>query len=234
MQDFQLKPIHINEPDLAGIFELIIETGSDGMNIIIVGCGKVGATLAHVLASEGHDIVIIDSDSEAFQTLKPGFNGITVTGVPIDQDVLKQAGIETADALTAVTPDDNINIMACQVAREVFKVPRVIARIYNPQREHVFHEFGLDTICPTNLTVDVIRSKVLGEEDVSHHTIGGDSFTFMREPVHKDMVGKKMVSLKIKEDSTIFGVLHNNRFIFANPGYRLCKGDILIVANRTH
>ncbi|NJD02383.1 MAG: TrkA family potassium uptake protein [Ruminiclostridium sp.] len=204
------------------------------MNIIIIGCGKVGASLAHVLAGDGHDVVIIDNDRDAFKALKPGFNGITVAGVPIDQDVLKQAGIETADALTAVTPDDNINIMACQVAKEIFKVPRVIARIYNPEREHVFHEFGLDTICPTNLTVDVIRSKVLGEADVYHHTIGGDSFTFKREIIRKIDEGKKLGSLKIREDSMIFGVFHNNRFVFANPGYRLSAGDMLVLANRTH
>lgn len=204
------------------------------MNIIIIGCGKVGASLAYVLAGDGHDIVIVDSDREAFKTLKPGFNGITVTGVPIDQDILKQAGIETADALAAVTPDDNINIMACQVAKEIFKVPRVIARIFNPEREHVFHEFGLDTICPTNLTVDVIRSKIVGEEDVSHHTIGGDSFTFIRENISRDNEGKKLGSLKIREGSMIFGVLHNNKFVFANPGYKLSNGDVLILVYRAH
>lgn len=204
------------------------------MNIIVIGCGKVGATLAQVLASEGHDIVIVDNDRKAFRALRPGFNGITVTGVPIDQDVLKQAGIETADALAAVTPDDNINIMSCQVAKEIFKVPRVIARIYNPEREHVFHEFGLDTICPTNLTVDVIRSKLLGEEGASHHAIGGDSFTFRRESIRRDDEGKKLSSLKIKEDSMIFGVVHNNKFVFANPGYKLIKGDVLVVVYRTH
>ncbi len=204
------------------------------MNIIIIGCGKVGASLAHVLAADGHDVVIVDSDREAFKMLKPGFNGITVTGVPIDQDILKQAGIETADALAAVTPDDNINIMACQVAKEIFKVPRVIARIYNPEREHVFHEFGLDTICPTNLTVDVIRSKVLGEEGVSHHTVGGDSFTFIREDIEKDHEGKKLGSLRIKEGSMIFGILHNNKFVFANPGYKLSKGDVLILVYKAH
>ena len=204
------------------------------MNIIIIGCGKVGATLAHVLALEGHDIVIVDNDRTAFKALKPGFNGITVTGVPIDQDVLKQAGIESADVLAAVTPDDNINIMSCQVAKEIFKVPRVIARIYNPEREHVFHEFGLDTICPTNLTVDVIRSKVLGELGESHHAICGDSFTFRRESIRKDDEGKKVGSLKIKEDSMIFGVLHNNRFVFSNPGLKLSKGDVLVIVDRTH
>ena len=204
------------------------------MNIIIIGCGKVGAKLAQVLSEEGHDIVIIDSDRSSFKSLKPNFNGITVTGVPIDQDVLKQAGIETADALAAVTPDDNVNIMACQVAKEIFKVPRVIARIYNPEREHVFHEFGLETICPTNLTVDVIRSKILGDVGSSHHTICGDSFTFRRQIVHKEEEGKKAGSIKLKDDSMLFGVLQKGIFIFATPGMKLNKGDILIVVDRTH
>jgi len=133
------------------------------MNIIIVGCGKVGSRFAQLLSNDGHDVVIVDNDKDAFKALSPDFNGITITGVPIDQDVLKQAGIENADAFAAVSPDDNINIMACQVAKEIFKVPRVIARIYNPEREYVFHQFGLDTICPTNLTVDVLRLKILGE-----------------------------------------------------------------------
>jgi K+ transport systems, NAD-binding component len=204
------------------------------MNIIIIGCGKVGAKFAHVLSEEGHDVVIVDSDRNSFKALKPGFNGITVTGVPIDQDVLKQAGIETADALAAVTPDDNINIMACQVAKEIFKVPRVVARIFNPEREHVFHEFGLDTICPTNLTVDVIRSRILGEVGSSHHAICGDSFTFRRENVSKDDDGKKLGSLKVKENSMIFGVLHDNKFVFADPGLKLSTGDVLILASITH
>lgn len=144
------------------------------MNIIVIGCGKVGSRLAQILADDGHDIVIVDSDRSSFKMLTPDFNGVTIVGVPIDQDVLKQAGIETADAFAAVTPDDNINIMACQVAKEIFKVPKVMARIYNPEREHVFHQFGLETICPTNMSVDVIRSKILGEIGSSHHTIGGE------------------------------------------------------------
>jgi trk system potassium uptake protein len=204
------------------------------MNIIIIGCGKVGAKFAQVLAEEGHDIVIIDSDRSSFKSLKPNFNGITVTGVPIDQDVLKQAGIETADALAAVTPDDNVNIMACQVAKEIFKVPRVIARIYNPEREHVFHEFGLETICPTNLTVDIIRSKILGDVGSSHHIICGDSFTFRRETVKKEDEGKKVGSLKLKNDAMLFGLLQKGSFIFTNPSMKLNKGDILIVVDRTH
>lgn len=204
------------------------------MNIIIIGCGKVGSKFAQVLSDDGHDVVIVDNSKNAFKSLKHDFNGLTVAGVPIDQDVLKQAGIENADAFAAVTPDDNVNIMACQVAKEIFKVPRVIARIYNPEREHVFHQFGLDTICPTNLTVEVIRSKILGESDSSHHAISGEAFTFKSEKVKKEYEGKKLNTVKMKKDSRIFGVLQNGVFSFPNPGIRLNKGDSLIIAYLTH
>lgn len=204
------------------------------MNIIIIGCGKVGSKFAQILSDDGHDVVIVDNDKNAFKALKHDFNGITVAGVPIDQDVLKQAGIENADAFAAVTPDDNVNIMACQVAREIFKVPRVIARIYNPEREHVFHQFGLETICPTNLTVDVIRSKILGESGSSHHTVSGEAFTFRREPVKREYEGKKLSAVKMKKDCHVFGVLQNSVFSFPNPGIKLNKGDSLIIAYLTH
>lgn len=200
------------------------------MHIIVIGCGKVGSSLAQALAEEGHDIVIVDSDSKAFRALEPDFNGITITGVPIDQDVLKQAGIETADILAAVTPDDNVNIMACQVAREIFKVPRVIARIYNPAREHVFHEFGLDTICPTNITVDTIRSMMLGEAGVSNHNIGNLRFSFVNRKVAKNEIGKKLGTIKTDGDSMVYGIIRNRNFEFANPNIKLDKDDIVVVA----
>ncbi|MCX7709942.1 MAG: TrkA family potassium uptake protein [Clostridia bacterium] len=198
------------------------------MHIIIIGCGKVGSKFAQVLSEEGHDVVIIDSDPHAFKEIQHGFNGITITGVPIDQDVLKQAGIETCDALAAVTPDDNVNIMACQVAKEIFKVPKVLARIYNPAREQVFHQFGLETICPTNITVDVIRSIVLGESGVTNHTIGSNVFSFKHEKVPKSCEGKKLADIKLKDNAMIFGVVQSGGFVFANPGIKLGKDDILV------
>ncbi len=198
------------------------------MHIIVIGCGKVGSKFASVLSEEGHDVVIVDSDANDFKNLDPTFNGITITGVPIDQDVLKQAGIETCDALAAVTPDDNVNIMACQVAKEIFKVPRVLARIYNPAREHVFHEFGLETICPTNITVDVIRSIVLGDESVTNHTIGSSVFSFKHEKVTKDYEGKKLSSINVKDNTIIFGIIQNGKFVFPDPNAKLNKGDVLV------
>lgn len=206
------------------------------MHIIVIGCGKVGSKFAQVLSDEGHDVVIIDNDNNAFKMLDVNFRGITVTGVPIDQDVLKQAGIETADALAAVTPDDNVNIMACQVAKEIFKVPRVIARIFNPAREQVFHQFGLDTICPTNITVDIIRSIVIGKSDKSkntmRHTIGDNNFLFRHEMISKANEGKKLGAIKVKRNESIFGIIIDNEFVFADSNIKLNTGDILVIAEK--
>lgn len=202
------------------------------MHIIVVGCGKVGAKFAEILSLEGHDVAIIDNDSNAFKALGSGFGGITVTGVPIDQDILKQAGIETADAVAVVTPDDNVNVMVSQVAKEIFKVPKVIARIYNPSREHVFHAFGLETICPTELTVDVIHAKLLGENDGLRHTIGSADFVFRHEKLQKSYEGKKIESIKTDRNESVFGVVRNGNFEFANGAMVLNKEDILVIARK--
>lgn len=204
------------------------------MQIIVIGCGKVGAKFAQVMAEEGHEIVIVDNDSDNFKMLGPNFNGITVAGVPIDEDVLKHAGIETADALAAVTPNDNVNIMACQVAKEIFKVPKVIARIYNPAREHVFHQFGFQTICPTNMSVDEIRSMVLGEEGATTHSIGNTAITFIHIKVARNNIGKRMGTVKVAANAMIFGVIKSGSFHFANAGIKLEKDDILVLAEKAY
>ncbi len=202
------------------------------MNIIIIGCGKVGSKFAQVLAEEGHDVVIVDNDRSSFKALKQGLNIITITGVPFDQDVLKQAGIENADAFAAVTPDDNVNIMACQVAKEIFKVPRVMARIYNPEREHIFHDFGLDTICPTNLTVDIFRTKILREVNTISYDLCGEAFKFSKEALKKEYIGRRAEEFKVGENDAVFGIIREGNFIFANGIHMLEKGDELVIATR--
>ncbi|AUG57036.1 MAG TPA: TrkA family potassium uptake protein [Ruminiclostridium sp.] len=202
------------------------------MHVIIIGCGKVGSRFANVLSEEGHDVVIIDSDSNSFKLLSPDFNGITLTGVPIDQDVLKKAGINTADALAAVTPDDNINIMVCQVAKEIFKVPKVIARIYDPSREHVFHHFGLETICPTDISVNVIKSIIIGKKEVQTQTIGNKAILYRQERVDKSYIGKKVEDIELDESSHLFAVIRDNEFNFAKPGFVLKKGDEIVIASK--
>jgi trk system potassium uptake protein len=204
------------------------------MQIIVIGCGKVGAKFAQVMSEEGHDVVIVDNDSNNFKLLSSNFNGVTVTGVPIDEDVLKHAGIEVADAVAAVTPNDNVNIMACQVAKEIFHVPIVIARIYNPAREHVFHQFGFRTLCPTNMTVDEIHSMVLGEQGATTHAIGNTAITFIHKKVTKGDVGKKMENLKNPEHGMIFGIIKDGSFHFANSNLKIEKEDVLVISQKAN
>ena len=131
------------------------------MNIIIVGCGRVGALLATNLAAKGHDVTVIDPNADSFNRLPPEFNGRTVLGSGIDMDVQARAGVEHADALVACTPGDNRNIAASQIAREIFRVPKVVARINDPLRAEVFHDLGLQTICPTLLGTELVREALL-------------------------------------------------------------------------
>lgn len=203
------------------------------MQVVIIGCGKVGAKFAQVLSKEGNEIVIVSNDPKSFKNLPPDFDGVTLTGVPIDQDVLKMAGIENADVLVAVTEDDNVNIMVCQVAKEIFKVSKVIARIYNPAREHVFHQFGLETICPTDITVNVMRAMLESNADVSTHNIGNTSVLFKHVKLADGYIGKRIEQVKLKQ-SMIFGVMRSGEFLLANAAGRLVKGDILVVADTTH
>jgi trk system potassium uptake protein TrkA len=121
------------------------------MHVVILGCGRVGAMLASLLEAEGHSVGIIDRNPEAFRRLSETFRGKTILGIGIDDDILRKAGIERAGGFAATTNGDNTNIMSAQIAKVKFKVPHVIARIYDPLRADAYRELGIDTISPTLL-----------------------------------------------------------------------------------
>jgi trk system potassium uptake protein TrkA len=131
------------------------------MRVVIMGCGRVGSRIATLLDQSGNAITVIDTDSRAFRRLPAGFAGETVIGTGIDEDVLRKAGIEEADAFIAVTNGDNRNIMAAQVARLIFEVPMVICRIYDPVREDTYRRLGLTTVCPTTTISAIILDHVM-------------------------------------------------------------------------
>jgi len=135
------------------------------MNIVILGCGRVGATLATLLENAGHTISIIDSSSDAFQRLDPTFRGEKVTGNGVDEEILRRAHIEQADAFVTVTNGDNRNIMASQIAKEMFHVKNVVCRIYDPLRESTYRELGLHTFCPTTLGANMLFSALTGQKE---------------------------------------------------------------------
>lgn len=180
------------------------------MNVLVVGCGKVGSQLCNVLSKMGHDVAVIDPLPDHFNNLADDFSGYTVTGVPIDQDILRKGGISDCDAVAAVTNDDNINVMVCQIASELFKVPRVLARIYDPRRGNVFSHFGLHTVCPTNLSVDAIYSMLTDRDKVRNVYLDSATVSFDAvEPTPKQR-GLRLSQLNIGDNSkyTLFGILH--------------------------
>lgn len=132
------------------------------MRVVILGCGRTGAYLAGMLVAEGHQVAVVDKNSAAFARLGPEFPGELVVGTGIDEDVLRRAGIEQAQAFVAVTDWGNTNVMAAQVAKEMFAVPRVICRIYDPLLEEIYRTLGLKTICPTLLEATQIRGILKG------------------------------------------------------------------------
>ena len=134
------------------------------MKYVILGCGRVGSTLASMLDHAGHDVSVIDYSSEAFQRLSPDFRGETVPGNGVDEEVLIRAGIKEADAFAAVTNGDNRNIMASQIAKEIFKVNKVMCRIYDPIREETYHELGLETISPTKVGAQMFFDALVAQQ----------------------------------------------------------------------
>lgn len=132
------------------------------MRMIILGCGRVGATLARMMADDNHDVTVIDQTSDAFRRLGTKFKGARIVGPGTDLDVLRRAGIEAADVFVSVTQGDNTNIMAAQIAKSVFKVPKVMTRLYDPIRAEAYQQMGIQTICTTTIAANLMRDSALG------------------------------------------------------------------------
>jgi len=132
------------------------------MKVVIMGCGRVGARLAGLLAADGHTITVVDNDAYSFRRLPPDFSGTALIGNGLDEEVLKRAGIEEADAFVVVTQGDNRNVMAAQIAKHIFNVPRVICRIYDPLRQELYNTLGLEAISPTTVFAQILKEKLEG------------------------------------------------------------------------
>ena len=130
-----------------------------------MGCGRVGARLAGMLDTEGHDVTVLDTDAYSFRRLPPAFSGTALIGSGADEDALRRAGIEEADAFLALTQGDNRNIMATQMAKYIFNVPRTICRLYDPLREDMYSSLGLETISPTVVFAQLLKEKLETKEN---------------------------------------------------------------------
>ncbi|MCM1298243.1 MAG: TrkA family potassium uptake protein [Firmicutes bacterium] len=200
------------------------------MNILIVGCSRVGASLASELCQRGHDVSVMDRRSEAFEQLDDNFTGLTFKGVPIDNDDLQAAGIEACDAVCAVTNDDNVNIMVSQIAKEEYKIPKVMAGIRDIEKEDVYQQYGLDSVCSTRLTLDALISAIDGYQEQYWLQFGNHKLKFYTLPVPKEFVGMKCVDIEFEANEILFAIVGaQGKFTLVNNSNVLIKeGDTLI------
>ena len=202
------------------------------MHIVIMGCGRVGSTLAHILEDRDNSIAIIDRDPEAFRRLRSSFKGERITGIGFDRTVLIQAGIERADAFAAVSSGDNSNIIAARVVRETFGVLRVAARIYDPRRAEVYERLGIPTVATVRWTADQMLRKLLPEGT---------------EPLWRDPTGKIVLAevafspawigepVKAAEASSMTRIVFIDRLgqaFVPEAGTVLQEGDVIHVVAR--
>ncbi|GGK72730.1 Trk system potassium uptake protein TrkA [Sphaerisporangium melleum] len=199
------------------------------MHIVIMGCGRVGSTLAHILEDSGHSVAIIDRDPQAFRRLRAGFRGRRVTGVGFDRDVLEEAGIESASAYVAVSSGDNSNIISARVARETFGVDNVVARIYDSRRAEVYQRLGIPTVATVRWTADQILRRVLpeGAEPLWRDPTG--AVTLAEVAYHPGWIGVRTKKLQELAATRVAFVNRMGEALLPREDMVLQEGDILHV-----
>jgi trk system potassium uptake protein len=170
------------------------------MRYLIVGCGRVGSTLAKLLVTE-HDVVVVDENPGAFKRLGARFGGGVEVGTGIDYDVLKRAGAEKADGFVAVTDGDNRNVMAALIAQRMFRIPKIVARIYDPPRGQLYRDLGIETFSPTTLGAQIIRDALLDSPYTSMPSFDFGNLTSLVATVGAAQHGKRVAD--IEEDGKI-------------------------------
>ncbi|HBZ62975.1 MAG TPA: potassium transporter TrkA [Acidimicrobium sp.] len=168
------------------------------MHVVIVGCGRVGSTLALSLISSGHSVAVVDRKSDAFFRLRDNFAGQTITGIGFDRDVLEQAGIKKASAVAAVTNGDNSNILVARVARESFGIENVVARISDPKRAEIYERLGIATVATVKWTSDRILRRILPDLPAVEWTDPSSSVVLIERTLPDSLVGEKVLELEIK------------------------------------
>ncbi len=165
------------------------------MKVIIVGCGRLGSELAHLLFSHGNDVALIDKNESAFEKLKPDFKGIMIEGDALNQEILKRAGIENADALAVVTSSDSINLVIGRIASKVYKIKNVVARNFEPNLSELFQIFGLEMISGTNWAASRLEEIILNEKFKLVFSVGNGEVDYYQVLVPEEFNGKTIADL---------------------------------------
>lgn len=202
------------------------------MRIVIAGCGRVGSDLALTLSEEGHDVSVIDNRPGVFDRLGSTFNGTTQEGLGYDVRVLREVGIEFADAFVAATDSDNANAMAVQVAKRVFGVPKTIARLDDPAREEAYRALDVQFVPGARLTSKVIHEQVVREEFSYHVTFSGGDVEIVEMIIGPEGAGLMVSELEVSDALRVAAIYRGHRTWIPDDDFALAEGDLVVAAAR--
>ncbi|HET7325869.1 MAG TPA: TrkA family potassium uptake protein [Nocardioidaceae bacterium] len=202
------------------------------MHVVIMGCGRVGSTLARSLEDRNHTVSVIDTNPDAFRRLGPTYNGLKVTGFGFDRAVLTEAGIERADAFAAVSSGDNSNIIAARVARETFGIQQVVARIYDPGRAAVYERLGITTVATVKWTADQVLRRLLPVGAEPNYRDPSGTIRLDQIPVGDAWVGTRTVLFQEQSGSRIAWIDRLGEGMLPSRESVLQEGDVLHLAMR--
>jgi len=200
------------------------------VHIVIMGCGRVGSTLARSLEKRGHTVAVIDQNTEAFRRLGPDFDGQTIKGVGFDREVLTEAGIERAEAFAAVSNGDNSNILAARVVRETFDVHNVVARIYDPGRAEVYERLGIPTVATVRWTADQVLRRLLPAGSEPQWRDPSGSVRLMEVHVDRSWVGRTVEQIEAATGAKVPFVFRLGSGVVPKRGTVFQDGDLIYAA----
>jgi trk system potassium uptake protein TrkA len=203
------------------------------MKILVIGCGQVGAGLAKTLVGRGHSVTVVDKDPNAFEKLGDHFKGQTILGIGFDREVLLKAGIERADGVAAVTARDEANVVASRIARDIFHVPKVVARLYDVRQAEIYKRLGIQTIAPTAWGINRIADLLLYSPLETVFSIGSGDVELVEVGVPRLLVGKTVRDLTVAGEIHVVSITRANKTFLATLGTIFREGDLLHVAALT-
>jgi trk system potassium uptake protein TrkA len=200
------------------------------MKIIIMGCGRVGSQVSQLLVRHGHEVTVIDHDDNALARLGAEFKGRVVHGIGFDRNVLLEAGVETAEGFVSASASDNANIIAARIARNIFRVPRVVARLYDPVRAEVYQRLGLTTISSTAWGAERIV-EVVTHNDLDVLNVFSDGGTTMvRVELPARLNGHRVAHMNIPGEVSVTAITRSDHTFIPVSGTEFQEGDILYLA----
>jgi trk system potassium uptake protein TrkA len=197
------------------------------MKIMIIGCGRQGAELAKALSLNGCEVTVVDNDKTAFERLGPSFKGRVIPGSGIDRDALVQGEIEHADGMAAVTASDEINIVAARLARQVFKVPRVVARVHDPLKAEIYQRLGLMTVTPVMLGTQRFRELLTFSPLYPTKRLGNGEVSVIEIEVPPGLVGRTANELTVPGEIQVIAITRGNKTDVPMLGAVFCEKDII-------